>query len=231
MRSKRSKRSNPITYPTRLSLNMKRRAINIGIKLLAICLCLVSVISFASCGTKNAPELDDVKDRFVYLIEESAEINELLFGAGIPVYERGGLLSEKRHIYDNIGQNVYDLSMEQSLYYDTSGIKAEAERIYSSKYLAALYETAFDGVLIADGSYLRFYEESGQLYQAKNADSFSYQRKIYNYSTMKIVKPSDDDYVTVELEAYDVGMSHKPRILKITFVKEGGEWYLDSPTY
>ena len=210
---------------------MKKQIVKMGVKLLCLCICVVSVMSFCSCGTRKAPELDEVKERFVYLIEESAEINELLFGAGIPVYERGGLLAQKRHIYDNIYQDVYNLSMEQSLYYDTAGIKAEAERIYSSKYLSALYETAFDGVLIANGSYLRFYEEGGQFYQAKNADSFSYQRKIYDFSTMKIVKPSDDDYVTVELEAYDVGMSHKPRTLKITFVKEGDEWYLDSPTY
>ena len=210
---------------------MKKQILKLGVRLLCLCICLVSAASLASCGTKNAPELDEVYDRFVYLIEESAEINELLFGAGIPVYERGGLLSEKRHIYDNIGQNVYDLSMEQSLYYDTSSIKAEAQRIYSSRYLAALYETAFDGVLIAEGSYLRFYEEGGQLYQARNADSFSYQRKIYDFFTMKIVKPSDEDYVTVELEAYDVGMSHKRRTIEITFVKEGDEWYLDSPTY
>lgn len=210
---------------------MKKKVVRFCVRFFCLCICLVSVLSFASCGTKGAPELDEVKDRFVYLIEESAEINELFFGAGVPVYERDGILAEKRHIYDNIYQDVYNLSMEQSLYYDTSSIKAEAERIYSSKYLKALYETAFDGVLIADGSYLRFYQEGGQFYQAKNADSFSYQRKIYDFSTMKIVKPSDDDYVTVELEAYDVGMSHKRRTLEITFVKENGEWYLDSPTY
>lgn len=218
-------------HPTRLKFNMKKQIFKIGVRLLCLCICLVSSVSLASCGTKNAPEMDEVYDRFVYLIEESAEINEILFGAGLPVYERDGLLTEKRQIYFGVSQGVYDLTMEQSEYYDTNGIKAEAEKIYSSKYLKALYETAFDGVLISEGSYLRFYEENNKLYQAREADSFSYQRKVYNYSTMKIVKPSDDDYVTVELEAYDVGMSHKPRILKITFVKEGGEWYLDSPTY
>ncbi len=209
---------------------MKKRILKISVRLVCVMLCLVSVIGVSGCGSK-APEMDEVYDRFVYLIEESAEMNEVLFGAGIPVYERESLITEKRQIYYGVGQSVYNLIMEQSLYYDVSSIKTEAEKIYSSRYLSALYETAVDGVLIADGSFIRFYEESGNLYQAINADSFDYQRKVYDYSTMKIVKPSDDDYVTVELEAYDVGMSHKRRTITITFVKEGDEWYLDSPTY
>ncbi len=175
--------------------------------------------------------MDDVYDRFVYLIEESAEINEMLFGVGIPVYERDALITEKRQIYFGTGQSVYDLSMEQSKYYSVDTIKLEAQRIYSSKYLKALYETAFDGVLITDGSFLRFYEEGGKFYQARNSTEFDYQRKVYDYSTMKIVKPSDDDFITVEIEAYDVGMSHKRRTIEISFVKENGEWYLNSPTY
>ena len=210
--------------------NMKKRYLRTGIKLICICLCLISVLSMSSCDNK-APEIDEVYDRFVYLIEESAEINEVLFGAGIPVYEREGLITEKRQIYYGISQSVYDLSMEQSKYYSTDSVKAEAEKIYSSRYLDALYETAINGVLVADGSYLRFYEEGSKFYQATNADSFEYQRKVYDFSTMKIVKPSDDDYVTVEIDAYDVGMSHKPRTITITFVKEGDTWYLDSPTY
>lgn len=209
---------------------MKRRIFRTGIKLICVCLCLASVMGMVSCGG-TAPELDEVYDRFVYLIEESAEMNEVLFGAGIPVYERGSLISEKRQIYYGISQSVYNLSMEQSRYFSTDGIKAEAEKIYSTKYLRALYETAIDGVLVADGSYLRFYQEGSKFYQTSNASSFEYQRKIYDYSTMRIVKPSDDDYVTVEIGAYDVGMSHKMRTITITFVKEGGEWYLDSPTY
>ncbi len=209
---------------------MKKMIFKAAVRLLCALLAITSIVSFSSCASK-APEMGELYDRFVYLIEESAEMNEVLFGAGIPVYEHGSLITEKRQIYYGTSQSVYDLSMEQSKYYDVDGIKLAAERIYSSRYLRALYETAVNGVLVTDGSYLRFYQEGDKLYQATNADSFSYTRKVYDYSTMKIVKPSDDDYVTVELEAYDVGMSHKRRVITITFVKENGEWYLDSPTY
>lgn len=209
---------------------MKKAFLKIGIRIICLCLCLTSALSVVSCG-KKAPEIDEVYDRFVYLIERSVEINDVLFGAGIPVYKRDALITDKRQIYFGVYQSDYDLSMEQSRYYDVEGIKADVEEIFSSNYLYELYETAFDGVLFADGAYLRFYQEGSKFYQTVGMDSFKYQRKIYDYSTMKIIKPSDDDYVTVEIETYDIGMSHKRRVIEITFVKENGEWYLNSPTY
>ena len=209
---------------------MKKLILKIGIGLVCLALCVVLVFVIAS-KVKKAPEIDEVQDRFIYLIEESVQINEILFGAGLPVYKRDALITDRRQIYFGSGQSVYDLTMEQSEYYNVDGVKAAVEGIYSSRYLKALSETAFDGVLVGGGSYLRFYQEGSKFYQAQKADSFTYQRKVYDYSTMKIVKPSDDDYVKVELEVYDVGMSHKRRVITVTFVKENGEWYLDSPTY
>ena len=209
---------------------MKSKFLRIGVRLLCLCLCLVSLLSTASCGRKP-PEINDVSERFIYLIERSVEINDVLFGAGIPVYKRDALITDKRQIYFGVYQSNYELSMEQSRYFDVEGMKADVEEIFSSNYLKALYETAFDGVLFSDGAYLRFYQEGSKFYQTIGMDNFKYQRKIYDYSTMKIVKPSDDDFVTVEIEAYDIGMSHKRRVIEITFVKENGEWYLNSPTY
>ena len=209
---------------------MKKHILKIGINVICILLCLVSVLSTTSCGAL-APDIDDVYDRFVYLIERSIDINDVLFGAGIPVYDRDALITDKRQIYFGVYQSTYDLSMEQSKYYDVATIKADVEEIFSSNYLKALYETAFDGVLVSDGAYLRFYQEGSKFYQMYGITNFNYQRKVYDYSTMKIVRPSDNDFVTVEIEAYDVGMSHKRRVITITFVKENGEWYLNSPTY
>ena len=47
-------------------------------------LCLILVTSLPSCGSK-APELEEVYDRLVELIDQSVEVNVLLFGAGVPV--------------------------------------------------------------------------------------------------------------------------------------------------
>jgi len=51
---------------------------------LALLLVLATLTSFAGCA---APKLEEVKDTFVALIEESLEINDILFGEGLSVYE------------------------------------------------------------------------------------------------------------------------------------------------
>ena len=35
----------------------------------------------------NAPKIEDVYDRMVYLIEASQEVNALIYGCGVPVWE------------------------------------------------------------------------------------------------------------------------------------------------
>lgn len=60
---------------------MKKRIISC---LLAIITVISSVAALSSCG---APKLDDVKETFASLIEDSLVINEILFGEGLSVYE------------------------------------------------------------------------------------------------------------------------------------------------
>lgn len=54
------------------------------VRTVAILVLTVTALSLFSCG---APKLEDVKDTFVGLIEESLEVNEILFGEGLSVYE------------------------------------------------------------------------------------------------------------------------------------------------
>lgn len=53
-------------------------------RLLTLALVFATLTALASCA---APKLDEVKGTFVSLIEESLEINEILFGEGLSVYE------------------------------------------------------------------------------------------------------------------------------------------------
>ena len=50
---------------------------------LGVILLSVTVLSSVSCG---APEMDEVRDTFVSLIEASEEVNRVLFGEGLSVY-------------------------------------------------------------------------------------------------------------------------------------------------
>jgi hypothetical protein len=63
--------------------------------LTALLVVLITALSLFSCG---APKLDDVKDTFIELIEKSLEINEILFGEGLSVYEPLRF-DEEREVY------------------------------------------------------------------------------------------------------------------------------------
>ena len=75
---------------------MKKRILS-GVIALIVCLC--SIFSMVSCQNSNAPELDDVKERLVYLIEESKELNVIFFGVGLPVFRRESSLSDRKMVY------------------------------------------------------------------------------------------------------------------------------------
>lgn len=198
--------------------------------IVAFILVLLLVLPFAGCAGA-APSLDTLKERFVYLIEESKELNTLFFGKGLPVFRRDGKLSDRKMIYYVDEVRGYDRVMENSAYYSIDEMKAQAELVFSEDYLSELYEGAFDGIMMDDSSaYLRFYDNGEWLHQNTNAIDFGLSERIYDYSTMKIVEPSTADYVNVSVESYSLG-DPTVREVFLSFVYENGNWYLDSPTY
>jgi hypothetical protein len=205
---------------------MKKAVLSI---ILAIVL-IITALCTVSCSGK-APKLEDVKERFIYLIENSKEINTLYFGSGLPVYERDTLLSNKKGVYYDDKYTTYERVMENSRYLTINEIKERSERIYSTEYLKAMYETAFEGVMTGSSSaYIRFYESENWLYQNLYATDFELSERIYDYSSMKIVKPSNGEYVNITIDTYTLE-DKTVKNISLTFVYERGDWYLDSPTY
>ena len=201
-------------------------------RILASVICamlLCSVLCLTSCSKK--PKIDDVYDRFVQLIEESKELNVLFFGAGVPVYEKDSLISDRREVYFAYTKSNFDIVMENSKYDSIEMIKKKAESVYSTNYLSAIYETAFDGVLYDGGSFLRFYSEGDKFYQNSGINIYELEDRIYDYSTMKIVRPSNSERVNVEIESYVASNPDARRTITIAFQNENGIWYLDGPTY
>lgn len=191
---------------------------------------MLTVLSTVSCSGK-APELYEVKDRIIYLIEGSKEINTIFFGSGLPVYERDTLLSDKKGVYYNDTYTTYERIMENSRFLTVNEIKERSENVYSTEYLKAMYETAFEGVVTGSSSaYMRFYESNEWLYQNLYATDFGLTERIYDYSTIEIVKPSNGEYLNITVDTYALG-SKKRENISLTFVYERGNWYLDSPTY
>ena len=47
----------------------------------------------------SAPRVEDIYDRMVYLIESSQEVNALIYGCGLPVWEDDSEYVEFMHVY------------------------------------------------------------------------------------------------------------------------------------
>lgn len=208
-------------------MSMKR----ISAVIMTVLIILSIALSTASCS-QNAPELEDVKDRMVYLIEGSKKINTLFFGKGLPVYDRESILSSELGVYYNDQYAAYNRVLEGSGYLSAEQMKDEAEKIYSEEYLAAIYETAFDGFITGNSAaYIRFYETSDWLFQNREAVDFNFKERIYDYSTIEIVKPSSDKYINITIESYSIDNPTKREKISLGFTFERGNWYLDTPTY
>ena len=196
----------------------------------AIMLTVAFTFSVTSCSGK-APELDSIKERLIYLIEESKELNVIFFGKGLPVYKRGSEISERKMVYFGNYDEIYERVTENSAYHSPEVIKAAAEKIYSSDYVSEIYETAFDGVVLGEASaYVRFYDNGEALSQNSQATVFQLSERIYDYSTMEIIKPSRSDYVNIKIDSYSVD-DPTVRVVYLSFIYENENWYLDSPSY
>ena len=191
---------------------------------------IAATLSMASCS-QSAPPLDEVKDRMIYLIEGSKEINALFFGKGIPVYDRESLLTSELGVYYDDQYTAYNRALESGRYLSVDHMKEEAEKIYSEEYLKAIYETAFDGFMTGSSSaYLRFLETNEWFFQNRDAVDFGLSERIYDYSTIEIVKPSSDKYINITIETYTLD-NPKRETITLSFTFERGNWYLDTPTY
>lgn len=199
------------------------------VAILAVLLACIGIFSY--CHARRAPELDTVKERFIYLIERSKQINEIFFGEGLPVYVRDSDLSGEKFIYIGEQNRGFERVMEVSPYLLIDEMKAEAQRVYSSGYCDELFESCFDGVVVDGTTLLEYTEINEWLYQNMARETLSKNEKIYLYSTMKIVRPSNIEYVNIEISYYMINDPDEVRCEKLSFSFEDGNWYLDTPTY
>lgn len=191
---------------------------------------LIVVLGMSSCSG-SAPKIDEVRDRIVYLIEGSKEINILFFGSGLPIYRRDGLIETELGVYYDDEYTAYNKVMENTRFKSIDDMKKAAERVYSENYLDAIYETAFEGYMTGSSSaYMRFLETSDWMYQSISATDFDLSERIFDYSSMEIVKPSNGEYMNVTIDSYSL-RDKKVKTITLSFIYERGNWYLDSPTY
>ena len=219
---------------------MKNKQKTAAARLACAVLALVLMLpALASCS--KPPELETVRDELVGLIEGAFEINEIFFGEGLETVDSD--------IFEG-PVSGYEYVVEDCKYLTTTSLKLAAEEIYTQDYLEGVYETAFEGY--ADGEVgivaARFLDEEGYLIQEKDVESQLNGVKKYDYSTMKIVKPSTQDLLNVEIECWlegvkdaekyedlpgQLGQLMKGERVTVTlcFVLTAVGWRLDTPTY
>ncbi|MBQ7318837.1 MAG: hypothetical protein IJW97_01470 [Clostridia bacterium] len=199
--------------------------------LLAILLLLALPLSLGGCAS-DAPEVEQVYDIVVDLVERSYAANDLLYGYGIPVHAIGSALADINYLYNDTDFADYEYAHELSPYLSIAEIRDTLESVYSSDFLDSHNTTLFDGFFVGnDIVRARYYEKSEWLYQSVDADDplITWQR-IYDYSSMRVVKPSSATYVTVEIDSH---IENDSTVLpvKLSIVYENGQWRLDTPTY
>ena len=282
-------------------------------KILALILCLCLMIPFAvSCS--RPPEYAEIEARLKELVEASYQVNVLLFGDGLPTYERvydprsttdvfkdeangkiyyfyelkdpslGRVVAFRSTYLDDFAyvQVLKEEDPSRTLYYkhptlkafcyllsdyteptyeffydeedptdydyvrydqeiqSINQIKALAEQVYSAEYLAAIYESMFVGTISAAESvsglsarYMEYTDEEGgaSLMESNTYKPLIHERRLFDFSTAKIVRPANKKFVTVEIDSYLESAPQNVQRIRLSMILQDGVWMLDSATY
>lgn len=210
-----------------------------------LALALAVLMFFSSCVGVKSPPLEEVYDRAVELIEASAEINEIFFGEGLPhinYEEEYQKWCDSGNNKDGMTLDEYLLLMEDDAHYypvisteytSVEDIKTAAEKVYSREYLEEVYENAFVGMVSENGTVTaRYWNGNEGLMILKDADVWITSRRIYDYSTMKMGRSNQKNHFYIEIMSrLEDEPDSEPTKVRLGFVLQDGEWFLDSPTY
>lgn len=166
-----------------------------------------------------------------------------------PVWEDDGLYAylladyketEYEYYYTENDPEDYDYVRTECPYGSISEIKALAESVYSADYLASIYVAQFDGAATGESlgmltaRYMENTNEYGdtRLMKSNTFEAYITDKRIFDFSTAKIVDPKRSNFVTIEIESYYESTPDDRFTAKITMLlQDDGQWYLDSGTY
>ena len=185
----------------------------------------------------SAPKIEDIYDRMVYLLDSSKEVNALIYGCGLPVWEDDSEYVEFMHIYYGLeSADHYEIVMPNAKYLTIDQMKEAIEKIYSAEYLNdVIYTAIFDGVAIENGAgesvvgVARYYEEENYLWQTKEFRVPPYEGiRIYDYSTMQVHSLGKTDRCTVTVDSWLEDTPDQIETVEILIKLQDGQWYLDN---
>ena len=212
---------------------MKKQRIISTVLALLMLAGMVAGLSACSASYAEPPDIDEVYDRLVEVIEASHEVNVLLFGAGLPVYPRGDAEDELVHRYYGVTDNGQEFVTPYAKYGSIAEMQAAIAAVYSTEYRESLFETLFTGYADKGLSVMmpaRFSEDEKALYQSRYVDPLVSGVRVYDYASMKIVEYSHASYMRVSVSSYTDDRPDEWKTVYLSFVYENGNWYLDSPS-
>ena len=163
--------------------------------------------------------------------------------------------SQYEYVYGDGADEHYDYVRVDCKYQSIEAIQAFAETVYTQGYLkgdnykegdlgyGGVYAAMFDGFTLGtEISYARYRTDDSidgfYLLKSNEFEPYFTEHKTYDYSTMKIVKPSKAQHVNVEIAANGRYIDYEnfevrtgEHTVTLIFVFENGEWRLDTPTY
>lgn len=200
---------------------------------------VVLLLSLAGCGgcSSRAPELEEIYDRVVELVEASYRLNTAFYGAGLPVYDKDAAVYEE--LYSNLSsayQTEYSIVDVRCGILSVDMLKAEAEKVYSPDVLEKqIYPAVFDGLVasiggVASVAAARYQEDADYLYCIDSARDEAREALIFDYATMQIIRPSNAERVLLTMDAWEIGKPETVFSYRLTIVNVDGVWLLDKVT-
>ena len=207
-----------------------------------VLLALIFILGLLPGCSSRAPELSEIYDRVVELVEASYELNEIFYGEGLPYYDRNLEIYETMYSdYTTEGYTrEYNIVSDLAKYHSVDEIKMAAERVYSRELLEeVVYPSAFTGMIISGASSGAEYvnaryvetEDDFYIYAGEEHQMNVSTPLIFDYATMEIVRPSNGERVLLRMTAWEEDSPESPTEVTLTLtLSENGVWLLDSLT-
>lgn len=154
---------------------------------MAVIMLLTSVFTMSGC---SGPEYAEIEARFIELVESSYGINKILFGTGLPTYERVYDPKSNVEVYQDGGTRYYYYEIE-----DEAWSKVIA---YRSSYLSPYVYLGVTEAPIEGETAVYEDLENGMYYY-----SIEYTEKTYDFYYSES-DPLGYDYVSADSEYYTV---------------------------
>ena len=174
-------------------------------RILIIALCLVMLaLSLTSCS--RPPEYSEIEGRLKELIEASYEINEVLFGKGLEVYEK--VYEPEILLYRDAADRIY-------YYYVVED--EELGKIYAHRDTEVLYFVS--SKTQRDGEEYVYLDENGNYYYEITYNGSDMEKEVSSYED----KQSGKKYYFYVIEDETLGKVYEYRLQTVKYIVRSSE--------